>query len=101
MKRLIPAALTVTACSQEPTVQEQLQQEAERRVQAEQQRIQSLREKNPEVNWMMISITAGKYSEDIEAEVYRTYDECRQIQPWEDTECVPIAALPESYWTTK
>lgn len=69
--------------------------------QVEQRRIQSLREQNPEVNWLMVGITTGKYSEDIAAEVYRTHDECRQNQPFEDTECVAIAALPESYWTTK
>lgn len=99
-------ALTLTACgAPAPTAEElAVQQAAERRVQAEQveqRRIQSLREQNPEVNWLMVGITTGKYSEDIAAEVYRTHDECRQNQPFEDTECVAIAALPESYWTTK
>ena len=98
MKRLIIAALalTATACVQSspPPQEEQVQQ------QREQQQSQRLAQNqtNPELNWILIGISTSKYNEQISTAVFKTYGECEQAQKEEVNSCIPMQELPDSYW---
>jgi hypothetical protein len=63
-------------------------------------RIQAIRQNDAAINWMKIGISTGKFSESISTSVHKTYSECVENSWSEDNECVPIPALPNSYWDT-
>lgn len=72
--------------------------EKQRQLEAE---IDEARKKNTDVNWMHIGISTGKFSESLSAMVYQTHNECIAASFMEDNECVPVPALPDSYWNAK
>lgn len=73
--------------------EQQARQEAERAEQEEQRR-QTVKG----LNWILIGISTGKYSESLTTNVFKTYKECSEAAQDEANSCVPIAALPKEYW---
>lgn len=61
-------------------------------------RVEEARHKNPELDWVAVSISTGKWTESIYSRVYETHKDCIETSMGEDTTCFPIAALPQSYW---
>lgn len=61
-------------------------------------RIEAIRHADSALNWINIGVTTGKFSESLGSSVHKTFDECIKSSWMEDNECVPIPALPDSYW---
>lgn len=61
-------------------------------------RVAQIRQKNTELNWVWIGLTTGKFSESMDTIVFKTYDQCSAYTPMSENECIPIRALPQSYW---
>ncbi len=66
-----------------------------------QHKIDAIRQADPTLNWVTIGISTGKFSEDMNSGVYRTYEECLKGSWMADNECIPIPALPDSYWNAE
>jgi len=67
-------------------------------IQAAQSKIDAVRHADKSLNWMRIGISTGKFSESINGQVYKTNVECVAMSLSEANVCLPIRALPESYW---
>lgn len=65
---------------------------------AREREIEAARHGDPALNWVNIGISTGKFSESMSTSVHRTYEECAAHGGEEDHECIPISALPSSYW---
>jgi hypothetical protein len=63
-----------------------------------QQKTDAIRQADPALNWVGIGISTGKFSESMASWTFRTYDECVKYPRGEASECIPIPALPKSYW---
>ncbi len=82
--------------------QAEIAAEAEAEAQlARERKIEEIRQRDPNVNWVNIGITTGKFSESLRTSTHKTYDECVAHSYMEDNDCFPIAALPESYWNAR
>lgn len=68
---------------------------------AEQSRINSIRQADPNLNWVRIGISTGKFSESMNSGVHRTYSECVERANMSSNECIPIRSLPDSYWNAE
>jgi hypothetical protein len=66
--------------------------------QARAARVEAVRQEDPTLNWVSIGISTGKVSESLTTRVHRTYKDCAAFSPESDNQCVPINALPQSYW---
>lgn len=103
MTKLLPLALVLAlaACTTQTPAQqqqEQAQQQQQQHLQQEDSDRKNTAKDNAEVNWMLIGISTGKYSEQITTAVFKTLQECEQAANEEANACTPIAALPASYW---
>jgi hypothetical protein len=57
--------------------------------------------KDRNLNWIRIGISTGKFSESISHSVYKTWTECQDSQLSEANTCIPVNALPASYWKAR
>lgn len=98
--------LALVGCSQSPAEQvaketgatvEQAQQALDA-VAAREARINAARQQDPALDWARFSITTSKYSEWTSSGVYKTHAECVAAADKTSNECIPIPALPQSYW---
>ena len=95
---LAVTSLMLTACNvQEIKVDSPPTPEQKAAIERENQ-ITAARRSNPEVNWVLVGISTGKYDEHISSEVYKTFEECQKGAVEESSTCVPVPALPQSYW---
>jgi hypothetical protein len=101
-KTEIAASATASAAehaAQQAATTEQAKLDTERAAQiAAEQQIAAIRQADPSLDWINIGISTGKYSESLHTSVHKTYEECMKSSWMADNGCVPIAALPESYW---
>lgn len=89
--------VVVSETVEEKNERERLEKEQES-LRKEYERILEIRSKDPNLNWINIGITTGKFSESISSSVFKTYEECVNAGYMEDHTCSPITALPKSYW---
>lgn len=79
-------------------IEAQKQQAEYERVQAVQAQIDAVRHADKSLNWTRIGISTGKFDESIYGDVYKTHAECVEMSNSEANVCLPIQALPDSYW---
>jgi hypothetical protein len=98
-EREADAAAAAAIAQSQPSPAELAATEAERAAEvARWERINAIRRADPALNWLNIGITTDKFSESLSSEVYKTFKECAKSSWMEDNECIPIPALPDSYW---
>lgn len=77
-------------------------EEARVKIEVEKQAaIDAARQSDPNLNWVRVGISTGKFSESISTTVHKTYAECLESAWSEANDCVPTSKLPDSYWNAE